>query len=204
MVKKTVEDVKAVQYDHLGKVKNLGQGLHPSITDGQCFGAPSMKDSSEWNAAKCLRGEPSAKELMPDMDLGRCTKPGSRNQVRAAMDSERAFGIPSIRTDIPNKEFKSVANHQNYGDEPEAVDILFPATNLEMGVTEADFMRARPKADIRTLFERIGYAYKPGKFNAIFNRSVQISSEQLGKPLKEQHTTVRGMMAAVQEMHDLQ
>lgn len=75
------------------------------------FGAPSLKNHSEWNAAKCLRGEPSVKELMPDADLGRCTKPGSRNQVRRESDSQRAFGCPTIRTDIPNKQFKSVANY---------------------------------------------------------------------------------------------
>jgi hypothetical protein len=73
-----------------------------------------------------------------------------------------------------------------------------------MGVTESDFVSAVNKADIRTMFERIGYAYKPGKFNAIFNRSVQISREQLGKVLSDNFTTVRGMMQAVQEMHDMQ
>ena len=41
-----------------------------------------------------------------------------------------------------------------------------------MGVTESDFVSAVNRAEIRTMFERIGYAYKPGKFNAIFNRSV--------------------------------
>jgi hypothetical protein len=65
------------------------------------FGAPSLKDHNEWNAAKCLRGEPTLKELIPDADLGRCTKPGSRNTVRTQADSDRAFGCPSVRTDIP-------------------------------------------------------------------------------------------------------
>jgi hypothetical protein len=32
------------------------------------------------------------------------------------------------------KQFKSVADHQNYGDEPEAIDILFPASNAEIGI----------------------------------------------------------------------
>ena len=79
-------------------------------------------------------GEPKMKELMPDKDLGVCVRPGSRNIVRRPEDKDRAFGCPSVRTDIPMKVFKSVADHQNYGDEPEAIDILFPATNLEVGV----------------------------------------------------------------------
>lgn len=48
---------------------------------------------------------------MPDHDLGKCTKPGSRNMVRTEQDSTRAFGTPSIRKDIPNKLFRSVADH---------------------------------------------------------------------------------------------
>ena len=79
------------------------------------------------------------KELRPDDDLGKCVKPGSRNMVRRPEDKNRAFGCPTIRTDIPYKEFKSVADYQNYGDEPEAIDLLFPSTFQEMGITEQDF-----------------------------------------------------------------
>jgi hypothetical protein len=92
-----------------------------------------------WNAAMCLQGEPTEKELEPDRDLGRCVKPGSRNTVRRPEDANRAFGCPTIRTDIPAKERRSVADYNNYGDEPDAVDLLFPSTFTEMGITEYDF-----------------------------------------------------------------
>ena len=81
------------------------------------FGARSLQGNNEWNAAKCIRGEPSERELQPDHDLGRCAKPGSRNMVRRADDMQRSFGCPTVRTDIPMKKLKSVADHQNYGDE---------------------------------------------------------------------------------------
>lgn len=80
-MKKTVEDVKQVSHDHLGAAKNLGQGKIP-IADDVIFGVPSLKKGQEWNAAKCLMGEPTINELQADKDLGRCTKPGSRNMVR--------------------------------------------------------------------------------------------------------------------------
>lgn len=114
-----------------------------------CFGAPSLKDPNEWNAAKCLKGEPSEKMLLPDKDLGVSVKLGCRNMVRKDEDRDRAFGTPSIRTDIPMKVFRSVADHQNYGDEPEAIDIMFPSTPLEYSVSERDFMRLRPKNELR-------------------------------------------------------
>ncbi len=114
---------------------------------------------------------------MPDDDLGRCTRPGSRNIVRRPQDSDRAFGVPSVRTDIPSKKLKSVADHQNYGDEPEAIDIMFPATFLDVGISEVDFTRIRPRNEIQIMFERIGFSYGQGKFNAIFNRSVTYARE---------------------------
>lgn len=142
--------------------------------------------------------------LAHDTDLGKCTKPGSRNMVRREEDRHRAFGTPSIRTDIPMKVFRSVADHQNYGDEPEAIDIMFPATQLENNVTERDFVQIRRKDELRTMFEKLGYVYRPAKFNAIFNRSILISKDILGQftEMPMDCSTVRGMMQAVKEMHE--
>ena len=74
--------------------------------------------------------------MQPDLDLGKCVKVGARNVPRSEKDLDRAFGCPTIRTDIPGKKQKSVADYQNYGDEKEAVDLLFPATFTEIGVDE--------------------------------------------------------------------
>jgi hypothetical protein len=176
IVQKTVEDIKSVAHDQLGKAKNLGQGAHPIPTD-TIFGVRSLKDATEWNAAKCLSGNPTVRELRPDTDLGKSTRPGTRNIVRRTEDENRVFGCPSVRTDIPMPKLKSVADHQNYGDEPEAIDILFPATYTELGVSEVEFTKFRPKHEIENLFAKIGHSYKPGKFNAIFNRSVEYARE---------------------------
>lgn len=94
----------------LGISKNLGQGK-PNVQDGHAFGVKTV-GSDTWNAAKCLHGEPSERELNPDHDLGKCNKPGARNTVRKSEDANRAFGAPTIRTDIPYKSKKSVADHQ--------------------------------------------------------------------------------------------
>ncbi len=138
IVKKTVEDMRGVAADHLGQCKNLGQGKLNLPEDHQ-FGVKNIVGNNVWNAAKCIHGEPNHREMAPDQDLGRCVKPGSRNQVRRPEDSNRTFGCPTIRTDIPFKEKRSVADYNNYGDEPEAIDILFPSTYTEMGITEYDF-----------------------------------------------------------------
>ena len=135
---------------------------------------------------------------MPDDDLGRCTKMGSRNIVRTEADKDRIFGVPSIRTDIPNKRLKSVADHQNYGDEPEAIDLLCPATFVELGISEVDFEKSRSRDEIKALFEKIGYSYKIGKFNAIFNRAKTYT----GVPSwADDCVSIRGFMHAINDLH---
>jgi hypothetical protein len=64
--------------------------------------------------------------------------------VRRDEDALRTFGCPTIRTDIPMKKIQSLADYQNYGNEPEAIDILYPATFGELGVTESEFLQLRP------------------------------------------------------------
>lgn len=136
IVKKIVEDQKAVTQDMLGSVKNLGQG-QPDRGLQHTYG--TMKRDLDWNAAKCINGEPTDRELQPDADLAKSTKPNCTNSVRRPEDKDRAFGCPTIRTDIPYKQWRSVADYGNYGDEPEAVDLLFPNTQTELGIEESDF-----------------------------------------------------------------
>jgi hypothetical protein len=53
------------------------------------------------------------------------------------------------------------------------------------------------------MFEKLGYVYRPAKFNAIFNRSIVISKDILGQyaEIPMDFSTARGMMQAVKEMH---
>ena len=45
----------------------------------------------------------------------------------------RVFGVPSIRSDIPAPSLKSVADHQNYGDEAGAEVITLGVLGLGFG-----------------------------------------------------------------------
>ena len=110
IVLKTVEDNKAVCSDLLGISKNLGQGQ----TDrGKDFihGIKNIQGKDPWNAARCIHGEPEGREVEPDKDLGRSIKPNCRNVVRKEEDRLRSFGVPTVRTDIPDKKFRSVADY---------------------------------------------------------------------------------------------
>lgn len=110
IVKKTVEDFKGVSTDMLGQSKNLGQGK-PPLPENHAYGAKNIVGSDVWNAAKCLHGEPTERELQADRDLGKSVKVGCRNVVRKPEDIARSFGTPTVRTDIPFKEKRSVADY---------------------------------------------------------------------------------------------
>ena len=157
-----------------------------------------MRRNLDWNAAKCINGDPSDRELQPDSDLAKSTKANCTNNVRKPEDQDRAFGCPTIRLDVPFKVVRSVADYANYGDEPEAVDLLFPSTFNEVGVEESDFQRPRDRASIKALFETIGYSYKVGKFNAMFNKAKEICNSP------NDCVSVRAFMTAVQILHDQQ
>jgi len=149
----------------------------------------------DWNAGKCITGEPTEREVQPDKDLGRSIKPNCTNSIRKEEDRDRAFGCPTIRVDVPYKAQKSVADYQNYGDEPEAVDLLFPSTHTEVGIAEADFQMPRDRDSIKSLFETIGYSYKIGKFNAIYNKAKEFCQSP------DDRVSVRAFMTAVKMFH---
>ena len=87
---------------------------------------------------------------------------------------------------------------QNYGDEPEAVDLLFPSNFSENGVSEHDFRELKSREAIKSLFEKIGYSYKIGKFNAMYNRAKEIA--QSG----DDRVSVRDFQFAISEMHSME
>ena len=60
----------------LGQVKNLGQG-QPQRDAQHTFG--TQRRDLDWNAAKCINGDPSDRELQPDADLAKSTKRNCTN-----------------------------------------------------------------------------------------------------------------------------
>ena len=76
------------------------------------------------------------------------------------------------------------------------MDLLFPRTFTEMGISDYDFNVPRPREEIKLLFERIGFSYKVGKFNAMYNRAKEMTDAG-------DNVSVRAFMMIVNEMHHL-
>lgn len=81
------------------------------------YGKEAVKRGpNEWDARSCVEGNYSWAEQQPDNDLGKSITPGFRNAIAEG----RAFGVPSIRSDIQPYAQRSVADTQNYGDDSSA------------------------------------------------------------------------------------
>ena len=130
LVGKRLEDFRQANNDLLGKGKFFGT-LHPKFYDEQHTFGKESKLGDAWNAGRCIHGDESTvtnKSVEPDVDLGRDHHYANKlkNLQPIERDSNKTYGVPSIRRDLPVKKLKSVSDIKNYGDEPDAYDLLYP------------------------------------------------------------------------------
>jgi len=149
---KKVEDYRNMT-DILGQSKNLGQdsGLRPKdMVYGKRNAAKGL------SAAEVLKGKYKDADNEPDLDLGKSITPGFRN----FSFSDRVYGCPSIRDDIPRLEVnkRSIADSQNYGDDVPAQDLINPPAFSDLAIGPLSMNDMRPKEKVYELFNRIGYS----------------------------------------------
>ena len=165
VVEKLLEDYRVVSTEGLGAVKNLGFG-GDRVPHNHVYGMPSQS-GPEWGVRECI-GNYTPDEQQPDKDLGRSIRPGWRN---ISANQARVFGVPSIRSDIPSPALKSVADHQNYGDEYGASTLLYPPRFADGGVTQADFLTATTKEEIADIFRCAGFDLNDKAIDETYERA---------------------------------
>ena len=128
----------------------------------------------EWGVRECI-GNYTPEEQMPDKDLGCSIRPGWRNMGPA----HRIFGVPSIRNDIPSPNLKSVADHQNYGDEAGAETLLYPPRFADEGVTQADFLVSQKKEELGDIFRSSGFEMSDEMLDEAYERAAKLDPNGL-------------------------
>eukprot|EP00435_Cladocopium_sp_Y103_P045030 s2397_g12.t2 len=123
LVQKNAEDFRNVHHTKVYHKSHPMQGANGPPLDPD-FRHGVKSGISDYTAKSCIQGYYSLEEQLPDQDLGRCLKPGRRNVTVAT----RAFGVPSVRTDIPAPppDKRSIADNCSYGDECSAAALLNP------------------------------------------------------------------------------
>jgi hypothetical protein len=172
IVHKSVEDFKSTNNDELGRVKNLGHGEKPS--EEHIYGVPSRR-FVEWGAGRLLKGDYGEQEQAPDPDLGKSLRQGYRNQPDA-VDPNRAFGVPCIRNDLPQRDAnsKSVADNTNYGNEASAVSLIFPSAGAERGVVESDYVKPYDKVELQNFYASTGIPMDQEEFDSAFETACEL------------------------------
>jgi hypothetical protein len=175
VVQRTSEDYRHVANDHLAVGRNMMQGKPPLPSDHshgiKCIG-------TDISAGEVIRGYYAHHEQAPDKDLGKCTIEGKRNFLR---EDERAFGTPSVRSDLaaPHISKRSVADTQNYGDEVGASSLLRPQRFELQGVPDTEFMHRRPKDELKGIVLGAGYKFEDVDLDGIYDKAAALFGDDL-------------------------
>lgn len=168
VVQKGVEDYRNVAHPKLFKKSHAKQGAEGSpLGHAHRYGIRSPAGDS---AGSCISGSYSLEEQLPDQDLGRCTKAGRRNMT----SERRAFGVPSVRTDIPapHPSMRSIANETSYGDEVGAAAVLAPQR-----FNDGEFLVRRPRAELEELMREV--PLENADFHTLWGEGVKLFADGL-------------------------
>jgi hypothetical protein len=184
LVGKRLEDFRKATEDMLGKGKYLGTLSPKFYNDDHTFGKSS--NFQEWNVGRCINGDEttvSNKSLEPDVDLGKDVhyKNKIKNLQPSQRDLNRTYGVPSIRNDLPRKEIKSVSDIKNYGDEPDAYELLYPHPEHNLGIEDKDFEELMTKEEIYELITRYDFIIPEDEYNLIYQVGLKNYPNSEGK-----------------------
>lgn len=116
IIDKRLEDFRQATSDMLGKSKFKGS-LGKHVDENTIFGKKTIVGDN-WNVGKCINGDlesRTSKHLEADVDLGKSLHYRSKLEILKpkncnTVNSDKQFGIPSIRYDLNKSEKTSMAN----------------------------------------------------------------------------------------------
>lgn len=173
LVQKVCEDYRHVMHPKVALAVNVKQGpAGPPLPKDHRYGIKSTV--SAYTAGSCIKGYYPLEEQLPDQDLGRCTKPGRRNLTTET----RAFGVPSVRTDIPAPPpgKRSCGSDKSYGDDCSAAALLNPQRFDMKGIPDREFLVRRPREELEALVESY---HLVGDFADLWDESLQLFDDGL-------------------------
>jgi hypothetical protein len=180
-----VENFRAFNNPLLGKSKFHGS-LNPKFYDENHVFGKGSKLGDQWNAGRCLHGDETTvntESVKPDDDLGRDWHYASKlKSLRPTQNNlTRAYGVPTIRRDLPKRIVKSVTDIKNYGDEPDAYDLLYPHPEAIRGVYDEDFEKLFTKEEIYTLMKKYDFIIPEKEYDLMFEVAIKNYPNNEGK-----------------------
>ena len=185
LMNKRAEDFRAANSNLLGKGKFHGS-LNPKLYDYNHIFGKKSKLGDQWNARRCIHGDETTikpENLKQDEDLGRDWHYGAKlNSLRPTQtDLNRIYGIPSIRRDLKKRIVKSVTDIKNYGDEPDAYDLLYPHPEAIRGVYDEDFEKLLTKEEIYEQMKKYDFIIPENEYDIMFDIAIKNYSNDENK-----------------------
>ncbi|XP_015769583.1 PREDICTED: EF-hand domain-containing family member B-like [Acropora digitifera] len=116
----------------------------------------TKKESEEGVKENEEKGETSPTRIEKQIDKavgGWKTSSSQFNAVTGGIRTSgwRAYGVPTIRSDLPAPITRRVADSTNYGDESDAYGLINPSIYSNHGVHEKDFFQPRDQYEVKQL-----------------------------------------------------
>ena len=185
LLSKRVEDFRAFNNPLLGKGKFYGS-LNPKFYDENHVFGKESKLGNQWNAGRCIHGDETtinSESLKPEEDLGKDWHYASKlKSLRPTQNNlNRIYGVPSIRRDLPKRILKSVTDIKNYGDEPDAYDLLYPHPEAIRGVHDEDFEKLLSKEEIYSQMKKYDFIIPEKEYDLMFEVALKNYPNDEGK-----------------------
>ena len=107
---------------------------------------------------------------------------GKESKLRPTQNNlDRIYGVPSIRRDLPKRIVKSVTDIKNYGDEPDAYDLLYPHPEAIRGVHDEDFEKLLSKEEIYSQMKKYDFIIPEKEYDLMFEVALKNYPNDEGK-----------------------
>jgi len=188
IVEGTLAHFQELTRDQLGTSRSLLQSNrnNPNLPDGHSYGKPS--EGKDTSAGAVMRGWYKPEEQQPDDDLGRCTARGRRNYL-----SQEPLGVPTVRSDVKTvpRHMRSLLCTTHYGDDDEAVNLLYPGKFDSKGVNDEDFYARRPREELVEILKGMHREVPPEVFEELFQSAKDLHGDS------ENTCSLEAILAAV-------
>lgn len=176
VVNKQLHDFQLATKDRLGRSQR--QPAYESSSTEPPAGVSSLREHEAGVGELLKHSELDESAAQPDQTLA-CQVP----TTAALPESKRnqVFGIPTVRTDVPEPARRSVANWNNYGKDPRADAVVFPAEGVDRGVQEEEYMKPLSLEEIKQVYNSAGIQLDDEEAEVVVKKASDFDGREDGK-----------------------
>lgn len=187
MLPKIVRDHHTLTQPQLGRSKCLGLGtlVAGSPEHPNAIRMAESKAKNQVDVKALLSGHGCVNDEEYEQTLGKSyTKSRTLRKLRdddkartfgtsngSTGPNDRAFGVPTVRDDLPKPLFRKVTNSNNYGDDVGAQALLFPNRYIAKGIDEYYFTSRKTLEGIKDAADKCKFGLTEEEVEMVFEAS---------------------------------